>query len=354
MNLIFEHFDNKKNLAQQRELFKDCFPETNGDEIQSVEHYLWKFHSSPNVDHSWEYAAYIDEEMVGYYAAIPFRYKIGETYSIVGMVCDVMTSTRQRGKGIFAKIGSYATQDLADSVSFTTGYPIRKEVIPGHLKVGWKIAFPLPLYLKFIATNTFLKTRKAEFLAPVFNPLLKIYNFFFNSRINKKYSSCISDKIEDIQGYNSFVASWGEVIRNSLIKDYEFARWRYGAPGRIYKFLTILFENSLVGFVSFRKIVKEGVPSYGILDYMVLPGYEDCYGLIIKVLRDEATKDNVECILCMMSKYSANKYKLLRNGFFKSPFTFQLIIKNLSDKFTEEELFNEANWHLMWVDSDDL
>ena len=51
--------------------------------------------------------------MVGYYAAIPYKYNIGETQTDVGMVCDVMTSTKQRGKGIFTKIGRYATEDLA-------------------------------------------------------------------------------------------------------------------------------------------------------------------------------------------------------------------------------------------------
>ena len=58
--------------------------------------------------------------------------------------------------------------------------------------------------------------------------------------------------------------------------------------------------------------------------------------------------------MTMMSKNSATEYKLNANGFFKSPFVFQLIIKNLTNEFTDEELFDEKNWHLMWIDSDDL
>ena len=57
MELTFNHFSYKENLSRQRELFKDCFPETNGDRIQSNEHYMWKFHSFPNAVHSWEYSA---------------------------------------------------------------------------------------------------------------------------------------------------------------------------------------------------------------------------------------------------------------------------------------------------------
>ena len=86
MELSFAHFDHAENLAQQRDLFKDCFPETNGEVIQEEVHYRWKFHSYPNVVPSYEYACYLDSEMAGYYAAIPFRYKIGERITPVGMV----------------------------------------------------------------------------------------------------------------------------------------------------------------------------------------------------------------------------------------------------------------------------
>jgi hypothetical protein len=354
MELTFNKFDYHKDLSKQRELFKDCFPETDGDRIQSSEHYLWKFHSFPNDIHSWEYSSNIGKEMVGYYAAIPYRYNIGAVISDAGMVCDVMTSTKHRGKGIFTSIGKYATADLANYVPFTIGYPRRKEVIPGHLKIGWKIAFPMPMYIKFFKTDSLFKSKKAGFISFAVNPVLKTYNYFRSTKILKKYSGSIFEEIDMIIGYKDFYEEWGKTVRNSLVKDIDFVKWRYGAPDRFYKFLTITYEDRIVGFVSYRKIIKERILSFGILDYMVLPGYEDCHGLINEIFKKEAYKENVECILCMMSKYSANQYKLLRNGFFKSPVTFQLIIKKLSDQFTEEELLSEDNWHLMWIDSDDL
>jgi len=110
----------------------------------------------------------------------------------------------------------------------------------------------------------------------------------------------------------------------------------------------------LIGFVSFRKIEKEGVPSYGLIDYMVLPGFENVHGLINNVLVEQAKKDKVEIIMTMMSKNTASNYKLFKNGYLKSPFVFQQIIKNLTNEFSDKELFNENDWNLMWVDSDDL
>ncbi|MDR1783874.1 MAG: GNAT family N-acetyltransferase [Dysgonamonadaceae bacterium] len=355
MELELEKFDYQRNLDSQRSLFKDCFPETNGEAIQGEEHYRWKFHSFPAAVKSWEYVAYLNNEMVGYYAALPYRYRIGERETAVGMVCDVMTSSKQRGKGIFTKIGRYSTAELSAHVPFTMGYPIRKEVIPGHLKVGWKIPFQLPLYIKFLKTNSLLKSKKVGFLAFAANMAIGCYNFFRRSKINSTYACYVRDSITEIKGYEQFTEKWNRSVRNALNKNLEFAKWRYSAPERHYRFLAVEnVQKELIAFVAFRKILKEGVPSYGILDYQVFPEYTDCYGLINKMLTNCAKQDDVEAIMTMMSAHSAKTYKLADNGFLKSPFTFNLIIKNLTNDFSDAELFEEKNWHLMWIDSDDL
>ena len=355
MDINSRYFNYKENLSEQRELFKDCFPETNGEAIQRDEHYFWKFHSFPYEKKSWEYVSYIDNEMVAYYAAIPFHYKIGNTITPVAMVCDVMTSSKHRGKGIFTKIGKHATNELAKDLPLTMGYPIRKEVIPGHLKVGWKISHELPLYIKFLRFNSLFASKKIGFLSPFANIFIKTYNYIVKTKTKKKYSCEVLDNIDLVEDFELFSEEWRNSVRNALVKDFPFIKWRYSAPDRNYKFIVIRSEEGkLIGFLSYRKIIKESVPSLGILDYMVLPGFEDSLYFINKVLVDCARKEDVEAILMMMSRTSAKKYSLIKNAFFKSPFVFKLIIKNLNNQFTDEELFNEKNWHLMWVDSDDL
>jgi len=355
MELSFAHFDYKGNLQQQRALFKDCFPETDGDPIQGESHYAWKFHSFPHAINSWEYVSFLGTEMVGYYAALPYHYKIGDKIARVGMVCDVMTSSHHRGKGIFTKMGSYSTNELSKEVPFTMGYPIRREVIPGHLKVGWKIPYSMPLYMKFFRLNALFSKKKIGFLAPFGNIFVSAYNGILKSRTNNRYSFKLAEDIREVEGYSLFAQEWISSVKNALIKDLPFAVWRYSAPERKYRFLAVkTWEGKMIGFVAFRRIVKEGVPSYGILDYMVLPGYEDCHGVINSVLANCAKQEGIEAVMTMMSKTSAGRYQLLKNGFFKSPFVFHLIIKNLTKEFKEEELFDEKSWHLMWVDSDDL
>jgi len=354
MELRCAEFDYTKNLAKQRELFHDAFPEVTDS---SADSYNWLFHSFPNKENqSFEYCSYIGNEMVGYYAALPYRYKIGSEQTDVGLVCGVMTSSKHRGKGIFTQMGRYSTEKLSEHVPFTTGYPIRKSVIPGHLKVGWKIAFELPLYMKFIKSNSLLKSKiqGLSFLSVLINPLLGLYNQTVRSKVAKHYKTEIYDKIERIANYDDFVDEWLRTIPNALVKNSDFARWRYARPGQKYSFLVIRDGTKIVGFSVYCSVVKEGVPSYCLLDLSILPSNEDCLGLLYNTLFVEAKKNRIEAIMLMQSKYSAAKYKLLKNGFLKSPYKFYLIIKNLTNRFSDEQLLKEENWHLMWVDSDDL
>ena len=46
MEITFNHFDYLRELEQQRKLFNECFPETEGTESGTKEHYFWKFHSN--------------------------------------------------------------------------------------------------------------------------------------------------------------------------------------------------------------------------------------------------------------------------------------------------------------------
>ncbi len=353
MDFSFKEFDYKADLERQRELFKDSFPETAGDPIQSKKHYMWKFHSL-GIPSSWEYVCENDTELLGYYAALPYRYKIGSVITKIGMVCDVMTSSSYRGKGVFTKLGRYSTQELSNHVPFTMGYPIRPEVIPGHLKIGWEIAFDLPLYIKFLKSNSLLRRYHLELLYPFGNALLKIYNSIIRQKIDKRYSFVLNNSIDNIDDFDSFIDKWQSSVENALIKESSFYKWRFNAPSRKYTFLTIQKGVNTIGVIVIRKVVKYDVPSLCLIDYMITNGNEKCHGYINHCLLKFAREQNAEAIMTMMSKVSAKKNKLLSNGFLRSPYTFKLIIKNLTNKFHKEQLFDENKWHLMWVDSDDL
>lgn len=358
MELSFQPFDHKKNLADQRMLFRECFPETIGKPIETHEHYFWKFHSFPAERKSYEYAAFSGGDLIGYYAAIPYRYRVGDKMMTIAMVCDVMTGVKARGKGVFTKLGFFSTDALKEEgLDFTTGYPIRPEVIPGHLKVKWKIAFDMPVYISFLKANAVLKAKKLSFLAPLGNLGVKLFNGLFSkSGIVPGYDAETLDKEQffKVDDYNQFFEKWEKSIRNPLIKNMEFLRWRLGAPGTDYKIILIRKSGELTGISITRKSEMEGIPVLAILDMMLLHGNEKAMPLINHALQSIARNIGAEAIVTMMSPKWAQSYRLSKLGFLKSPYKFSLIIKKLNPAIEDHELYDEVHWHLMWIDSDDL
>lgn len=353
-NISFENFDYKKSLDGYLNLFKDAFPEVQDN---SENGYFWQMQSFPNEDKSYEYIATLDKTMVGYYAAIPYRYNINGSVKIIGMVCGVMTSSKYRGKGIFTKLGTHSLFDLKCHVSFTTGFPIRKEVLPGHLKVGWKVAFELPLYIKFYSLKSLLinKNKKLIIILPIIDRILKIYNYSISKIFKpKKHTILLYNNILEIPNISQFEEKWAKSHTISLIKDISFLNWRYSRPNVNYKYVVLEIDKIIYGFCSYRHVLKEGVPSYAILDLRVENNNQIYVRSILAKIEQEAKKNNIESIFMMIGKKNATKYGLVKNGFLKSPYHFKFIFNNLNHDYSDDFLSREENWHLMWVDSDDL
>jgi hypothetical protein len=361
MELTFRRFDHESNLTEQRSLFQNSFPEGVGTSAETPEHYYWKFQSFPGKIKSYEYGAWARETktLVGYYAALPYRYRIDGQTVVCGMVCDVMTHSSARGQGVFTQLGRYATNDLKSSdISFTAGYPVRPEVIPGHLKVGWKIAFPLPTYIKLLKANALLEARRLKVLTPITNVVLKAFTFCLRKPFagSASYSVTVKDTkgLVDLPEYDQFFAEWSKGQKHILVKDRDFWKWRLGAPSTEYKAVCIYKDRTLVAIAVTRATELKNIPTLAILDLMVVPGHERCLSFLHRQTELLALQLNAEAISVMVSQTWARKYRLFRQGFLKTPFIFHLIFKRLSEGMSEESLSQEENWHLMWVDSDDL
>lgn len=359
MDINLRRFNHNSELENQRKLFVECFPETVDTTKITTDHYYWKFHQKEKENASSEYCATIDKDMVGYYAAIPYKYNSNLGVLKAGMVCDVMTGVKARGKGIFTKLGIYSTNELAkEGYDITTGYPIRKEVIPGHLKAGWTKNIELPLYGRFLRFDSFLKSKGLGFIAPLFNFLMSVYSVILSLFLPNDNSLTVEFKnqkaIESVEGLDSFFEEWGKQVAISLIKDVNFLKWRLGAPGTSYHIITLRKNNKLIGSLICRKVIREGVPCLGILDIAILKEYNKYAKYLINASVKIAKKEKLEMLLVMMSKFWQKKYKLFYNSFIKTPFKFYLIIKKLNKNLSEGFLKNENNWHVMWIDSDDL
>jgi hypothetical protein len=360
MGLELRNFDYKSELTKQRALFLECFPENAGSPVVTDEHYLWKFHGNNQVQGSYEYCAWIDDKLAGYYAAIVYPYNYFGKGIRVGMVCDVMTGINARGQGVFTKLGKFALEKLLNSedIGFLTGYPIRKEVIPGHRKSGWDFPFVIPMYGKFLALNSFLRSRKLRWARFILNPFLILINLIINlfrrscpSVVVEEYTS---DNIDSIEGFELFLEDLQSQTPISLKKDKTFLKWRLGAPGKKYIILLMKVDSKPVGYAVGRYVVKENVPCFGVLDFSIIPGFENYSTELLKEVERIAKANGAELILIMILKRFAARYRFFKNGWLRTPYNFSFILQRTTLINDKKKLMNEDNWFLSWLDSDDL
>jgi hypothetical protein len=362
VELEYADFIADAGLDEQRALFRMCFPENIDTILESRQHYRWKFHSAKNSPPSFEFVALDkdDKSMVGYYAAIPYRYSFKGEPLISGMVCDVMCHSKVRGQGVFRKLGVHSLAELAKrGVDITTGFPIRRDVFPGHLKAGWKIAFELPMFLKPLKSKSVLKDSKYFRLWPVVD-----FGLFFFSFLTRGRRPSGGQKLETLpftgfvdncsDRYEKFHAKWGSDKTIHLIKDINFLQWRLSAPETSYHVVTLLKGEDIRALAIVRATELKGVPTVAILDLMTTPGDERVASRIFRGIEDFARKQHAQTIAIMTSATWARRYRFMLHGFLKTPFIFKLIVKQLSAKGQAPEIMNEECWHPMWIDSDDL
>ena len=347
-------------INEQRELFSTCFPETNGTWSAGTGYHSWKFLSADclEIDNpSYEYGAWIDEELVGYYGVIPIQYRIGESVCTAGLVCDVMTDPNQQGKGIFTALGKYATDDLVEqNIDFTTGYPIRPEVLPGHLRVGWRVAFELPIYILPVGVRSVLgKFRLPAILRFLFFVPLFLVKLVSNWTAKSEYSveTCSSKTLleEDSQ---EFYRKWEDEQINFLVRSTKFLTWRLGASDRHYEVALAHDGREIAAIAIVSQTTYNGIRVLAILDICVLKGRERAGAALGVYCRDKCIEKNLDAAVVMAAPTTFRKSGLSKALFFKVPIKFKLIVKSLYSKATWTDLLREENWHITWLDTDNL
>lgn len=363
MELELGHFTTVNDLQEQRELFRDSFPETRGTSVGSDEHYNWKFKQFPSDPPSFEFIIResVSKKILGYYAALPFRYRVGGDIYRCGMVCDVMTHSSARGKGLFTRMGEYATNELERlGLDFVTGYPIRPEVLPGHLKVGWHVAEKLPVYVKVLKIDSLLKDSPLRLFTPILNCLCKLQAWLFRSRRNLKVGEYVKIEpaseflINSSESYQCFFESWGRENPVHLIKDKSFLSWRLNAPGAKYHIISIRYESEIRALAIVRSADLKGIPSVAILDIMILSDHFDLTEVILRQIEIFTQEQSRDLVALMVGSKSASRYKLLQNGFIRTLSVFKLILKPLSSRAKDGLCEKKDLFNVMWIDSDDL
>jgi hypothetical protein len=243
------------------------------------------------------------------YGVVRNEYSIGEETINVGLVCDVFTNSDFRKMGLFKKVSLLAiAREESTKANFLMGFPIRDEVLPGHLSVGWKYIFDMPIWWSFPRLGS-------------------LRNVFKNPDFTESIFNATSKNI-------------------SLEKSKDYLKWRFSLFNVDYFLISI--PNS-EDFAIIRRANVKKIPFTCIL-FLQSSNQENSRYLIGKVRNMSLRLRTFGVLGCWNNSYADDLF-LSTSGLRKSSKFQKVIIRELNGFNCPND---EAHYRLSWLDSDTL
>jgi hypothetical protein len=278
---------------------------------------------------------------------LPRNYTLNGNHLNVGLVVDVMTNTALRGQGLFVRSGLEAIRRLErTNVKTVIGFPIRKEVLPGHLKVGWNVQLTMPIYVCPVGSaqnkrfNHRLISAFAKILRVISSPLR-----ISKSQINE---IAVSELLED-QNLLNFFSAGTEQKLIQIDKSKEFLDWRLNRPGVDYK-VFLCSDNSPKSVAIVRKMDLNGFQTIALLDFCS-EGTKWTRAMI-RHLMDYAKNQKVDFLAISTNPTNAKRLKILQTGFVRSHKKFKVITRSIGHGLNTFTQSDESSFRMTWLDSD--
>lgn len=353
-----ERLSNIKQREKIIKLRKIVFTGEDTDK-ENVDFWDWEFRDN-YAGKADLFLAVDGDEVVGHYAVCPSQILVDGEMKRGSIVVDVMTHPDYRFQGMFTKLGRFSLEKAGeDNIDFSYGFPIRKTVMPGHLKVGWKIAFPLPVYVFPVSFSKIIqKFIRIKWLSKLLGAFPQLV-YWILMKIKKSniqvYDVREGNKFDDSEALQRFIEKTRLQHRIMQFRDYDFLKWRYNDNKfRKYKmFFAYDTQGEMMGYIVLRKTEIFGLDCITIIDIQTLECDKRVTKVLLKYTNNYAKEQGASLIGCMINR-NAYKKCLLSNLFVKSPYIFKFIIHGNKDIDYEDKLMQNENWFITWADTDDL
>jgi hypothetical protein len=319
-----------EDISSISKSYSEAFPEVEPDSVFNI--LMWKFFSQKNWGHYWVLSEESNQDIVAGYGIIDMP--IASEYKY-GLVADVYTTPKYQNKGMFTKLGNSVKGPISElKYNFSIGFPVRKNVIPGHLKAGWKVAFSMPV----VGTLSIFKAA-CSFL----------YGRSLWTNIEHRKFLEVSHEVLDF--LNDLRLGTPNQILIAKRYTREYLEWRLSRP-KVDYFETILRDaDGIVAWILSRKTKIRGIPIWVIMDIQVTLPAPTSYKGLLNYLGRVAIVNNCWILAgCWNPTYSKDLRVCLKSGFIK------LGQQDVIYRAYQEELNfpEEVLSRLSWIDSDTL
>jgi len=251
-----------------------------------------------------------DGEVVGHWAVIPEKMKLGSKTVTVAQAVDAATHPDYRGRGIFKTLMRSVCSDAEKRYSFVFGFP--NELYRGYEKLGWK-GFRMVDFLNFINYDQPLKSYfKSNIIVQFAKVALKMLRARNHLSLSLHFKKPIGSdvEIEEITRFSNEMNDFWKQARSKhqiiLERDPSFLNWRFSNHfGNYQKIISRSTETGrITGYMVVKKTSIRGIED--ILDIVDLHAlqYEDKSLVnLIKFMTDMAKRDGINIIHCRVPEW---------------------------------------------------
>lgn len=349
---------NPGDESQIIQLFQEVFGKPMG-KTENIKHWKWEYKNNPN-DRLEIILAVDENKIVGHYAVIPVRMKIGNKEYTTSLSLDTMTRRNYRGQGLFPTLATELYNNIGkNGIPITYGFPNAFSIRGFIKKLDWFEISDLPIYIRpmnfALLFKQFLKTK---FLSIIIGTLI---NFFFNLFLNKKKPPN-NIKIERIMKFNKDFDDLWDVNKNMItvgvIRDSRYLNWRYfQKPEDEYVVFTIKNYKKLKGYIILKIEEKFNLKIGLIMDILTDPSCEAYHEYLINHALFFFKKKKVGIISIIMFPQWRFYKSLKRNLFMKMlkiffPEEIYFGARKNNDELDIQLVEDPNNWYLTWGDTD--
>lgn len=335
--------DLSADIGTIQNLLERAFSDVDSSREFSLDVLEWKYRKASGEETCFIGA--IGDKPVSFYGVLARRYISGNKVKTVGLVVDVLSVPELQGKGVFTATGKYALKHLKQTrVTSVIGFPIRPEVLPGHLKVGWEIKFKLPVYIYPIGRGEPNGLAESISRAVLFG-----CNFVLSAlrvRSGTRAEMLNVDDFVDNSGVLSFYRKQNQDGSVILEKNSEFLTWRLNRPK--VKYVCFILRDAEVVACAICRVMKiKNIRTLVIVD---IDAQNDNYAKqLANSIIDYAIHEKVTLISFCTNKTNMRRLGLLRLGFIRSHLHFDVITRDIDDHAFG---FTETKSRVTWLDSD--
>lgn len=340
----------------------DLFSQVFGKEVSSG-WWLWKLKERPSPSENVLLAVTQEggkERIVGQYAGIPIRVKLGDSVHDAMVSVDTMTSPDFRRRGILTKLGAIAYESWADAgVAAVLGLP-NERWGSRTSALGWVKLFPLPWLRLPMRLDVMLagSRRVPRMLKTAARGVGALVSRVIARRWQRHGMERQGIEIDEanVEMLSAFDTIWSKVsshYEHSIVRDGEWVRWRYlEVEGFRYTVLLARANGEPEGYIAYRVDASRGRPTGYIADLFAAP---DAVA-IPRVLLGRALGDlwarRVGSVMATALPGSSLDRLLKATGFKPMPAAFSTEMVPLDPSLDLAHLSEQGSWHLTAGDFD--